>query len=132
MYVRHLSRITRLGKLNHAMQDFFREWHEATKGRPATGCVNISEMPIIREMNQRLKDDLAGVKFYQRFAANVAQLQTLAVEIVRESGLKTSVPFAVSSSKLIRQDGFDRIFASTLPLTSATPDSAVSERAQAG
>ena len=132
MYMRNLNHLTEFGKLNHFMQDFFRDWHEATKDRPATGYVNISGMPIIREMNQRLKDDLAGGKFYERFSANLAQLQTLAVEIVKESGLEKDVPYEVSSSKLIRHDGFEKIFASTLPLTSPTSESLRAERAQAG
>lgn len=125
MYLRNLGRLNEFGRLNHFMQSFFREWHEATKGQPAIGCVNVSEMPIIREMNQRLKDDLAGGRFSERFAANLAQLQTLAVEIVKESGVKMEVPFAVSSSKLVRHGGFEKIFASTLPVTSATDEPSV-------
>ncbi len=110
MYVRNLSRLSRLGKVNHFMQDFFRQWHEQTKDVPATGAINISEMPIIREMNQRLQEDLQGRAFFQRFAANLAQLENLGCEIVAHSGLSLSVPWGRSQSMLVRQDAFAHVF----------------------
>lgn len=115
MYLRHLGRLEEFGKLNHFMQDFFRRWHAASHDQPATGCVNISEMPIIREMNERLQADLTGGKFHERFAANLAQMQTLAAEIVKESGLRTELPFEVPSNDWVRVDAFREIFDATLP-----------------
>ncbi len=55
MYIRNLGRLNRLGSLNHFMQEFFRQWHNESKGHEASGQVNISEMSIIREMNAQLK-----------------------------------------------------------------------------
>lgn len=116
MYMRNLGRLNRLGKLNHFMQAFFRKWHAATDGVASTGQVNISEMPIIREMNQRLKEDFAGGKFFERFELNVKQLETLACEIVAESGLSVDAPFERSESQQVRPNAFEKIFESIRPL----------------
>ena len=115
MYMRNLKRLQRLGKLNHFMQDVFRIWHEQTDSQPARGSVNISEMPIIREMNQRLKDDLSGRKFFERFELNVQQLETLAVEIVQHSGVQIELPVLRSNHEKIRVDAFNLIFEATNP-----------------
>ncbi len=113
MYMRNLGRLKQLGVINHFMQDFFRQWHAATENQAATGSVNISEMPIIREMNQRLKDDLSGNKFFERFDLNLKQLQTLACEIVKHSGVPVTPPFEGSTVQSIRPDAFQAIFDST-------------------
>jgi flavin-dependent dehydrogenase len=111
MYLRNLGRLSRLGKLNHFMQDFFRDWHEsATASEAIGGCVNISAMPIIREMNQRLQEDLNDRDFSRRFAANVDQLENLACEIVTLSGLQRQIPFRRSRNHLVRQNAFEHLF----------------------
>ena len=114
MYLRNLRALTRLGKLNHFMQDFFRRWHESTKHATRSGIVDISQMPIIRETNQRLKERLSDAEFFPRFAANLAQLEKLADEIIAESSLPTSTPFAPPSHRLIRIDSFERVLAPRL------------------
>ena len=121
MYLRNLSRLNRLGKLNHAMQAFFRSWHQQTEGQPATGCINISEMPIIREMNQRLKDDLSGGRFFERFELNVQQLETLGAEIVKQSGVTAELPTARRKAGQIREDAFQEIFSSTRRVENRVP-----------
>ncbi len=113
MYLRNLSRLSKLGKLNEFMQEFFREWHADTADLPATGTVNISEMPIIREMNTRLLEERTRGEYFRQFAANVAQLETLACEIVEQSGLETEHPFRRHSQKAVRPDAFQQIFDST-------------------
>ena len=117
MYMQNLKRLQRLGDVNHFMQEFFQKWHAATEEQQATGCVNISEMPIIREMNSRLKADLSGRKFFDQFELNLQQLELLAAEIVKASGIDmpTSLPNATSkaSSNKIRQNAFQPIFDST-------------------
>ena len=110
MYLRNLARLKKLGVLNHFMQDFFRQWHRATDGWPANGSVNISEMPIIREMNSRLKEELRGGKFFEQFDLNLKQLQTLGCEIVAQSGLDLEPPFPASTNSQIRRSAFDDIF----------------------
>ena len=114
MYVRNLGRLKRLGDVNHFMQDFFRQWHAQTEGHEAGGCINISEMPIIREMNSRLKESLAGSEFYRRFELNLQQLETLAGEIVAHSGIELEVPFAKSRESAISVESFQQIFDSTM------------------
>ena len=114
MYMRNLSRLNRLSVLNHHMQEFFRQWHLATEGQSANGYVNTTEIPIIGEMNSRLKEDLSGNEFFKQFALNVDQLETLALEIVAKSGLRVEMPFQPSVSPKIRMNAFDSIFESTL------------------
>ena len=115
MYMRNLGRLNRLGELNHSMQDFFRRWHQATESQSATGSVNISEMKIIREMNQRLKDEMKGGKFFERFELNLKQLETLATEIVKHSGIQIQPTGNNWSDEVseIRKDSFQAIFDST-------------------
>lgn len=110
MYVRNLSRLTQLGKVNHFMQDFFRQWHDATDGNPVSGLVDISQIPLVRESNQRLLDDMDNSTFFKRFASNVAQLETLACEIVDQSGLKVTAPFSRTQSSNIRSHSFESVF----------------------
>lgn len=110
MYLRNLRLLTRLGKVNHFMQSFFRDWHERTKDIPAGGTVNISEMPIIREMNQRLKDTMNDRTFVKQFASNLSQLENLGCEIVAQSGLSVAPPFRRSQKPAIRQDAFAHVF----------------------
>ena len=131
--MRNLGRLKRLGNVNHFMQNFFRRWHQATEAQPATGSVNISEMKIIREMNQRLKDDLSSGRFFDQFELNLQQLETLACEIVQQSGLPLDTPFDRSSHAAIHQGAFDQIFAATLsgPLDSTADEAdAVAEFVQ--
>lgn len=110
MYLRNLFRLSRLGKLNHFMQDLFRQWHAATEGRPRSGLINISEIPIIREMNSRLIENMNSGIYTQRFESNVCQLELLASEIVAESGLNLKVPKAGSSSLALTRDCFAKVF----------------------
>lgn len=111
MYLRNLGKLSRLGKLNHSMQEFFRNWHAATEHIPASGSVDISQMPLIREMNQRLKDDMDNRTFFKRFAANLAQLETLACEIVEHSGLERQFRFSKPNHSLVRSNAFERVLA---------------------
>jgi flavin-dependent dehydrogenase len=110
MYLRNLGRLSQLGKVNHFMQDFFRRWHAATEGKPVTGVVDISQIPLVREMNRRLLDDMSNAEFHNRFGANLQQLQTLACEIVEHSGLSVAVPFRRSQAPTVRRDSFTTVF----------------------
>ena len=99
------------------MQDFFRQWHEATKDIEAGGTVDISQMPLIRESNQRLKDNMTNGQFTKQFGLNLAQLETLGCEIVQQSGMAIDPPFKKSLVSVVRQNGFDSIFTNTVPTT---------------
>ena len=114
MYMRNIGRLSRLGKLNHFMQEFFRKWHESTEGMEATGTVDISQIPLIRESNQRLKDNMTNGQFSKQFGLNLAQLETLCCEIVSQSGLKVKPPFKKSRVSGIRLEAFESIFTSTI------------------
>ena len=113
MYVRNLGRLTRLGDVNHFMQDFFRQWHAQTEGQDANGYVNISVIPVVREMNARLVESFAGGDFFRRFELNVQQVETLANEIVAQSGVELEVPFAKSKEPSVTIESFQPIFDST-------------------
>ena len=115
-YMRNMRRLSALGEANREMQVFFRKWHEATDGTEAEGYVDISDVPIVREMNTRLLDDLAGGKFFKRFAANLAQMQTLACEIVAHSGISHDLPFRPSARAEVRPNAFGPVFDNIRPV----------------
>ena len=111
MYMRNLGRLKRLGKVNHFMQEFYRQWHEATKDTPrGEGVIDISQMKLIREMNSRLIEPMDSKTFQRRFAANLAQLETLAHEIVAASEIDVEIPFARPSDSLVIPDAFEGVF----------------------
>ncbi len=119
MYLRNLGRLSRLGKVNHFMQEFFRRWHEETKDIPACGTIDISQVPLIRESNTRLLEAMNNRTYFQRFAANLAQLETLACEIVEHTGLAVDVPFRRSRSSMVVHDAFEPVFQSITVLDKA-------------
>ena len=111
MYMRNLGRLKRLGKVNHFMQEFYRQCHEATKDTPrGEGVIDISQMKLIREMNSRLIEPMDSKTFQRRFAANLAQLETLAHEIVAASEIDVEIPFARPSDSLVIPDAFEGVF----------------------
>jgi flavin-dependent dehydrogenase len=116
MYLRNVRQLSKLSGVNEFMQGFFRQWHERTEHSQMGGTVDIAEIPLIREMNERLKETMSNGDFTRRFAANVAQLQTLACEIVAHSGLDVPVPCRRSSHGLVRQNAFHAVFESEIPL----------------
>ena len=96
-YLSNLKNLNRFGKLNHFMQETFRTWHEATKDKDVTSKVNISQMPVIREMNEGLKNQLHGKEFNQQFTRNLQRLEQIAYEIYKQSNIGDEFPFAVDS-----------------------------------
>jgi flavin-dependent dehydrogenase len=114
MYMRNLSKLTQLGKVNHFMQDFFRQWHATTAGQDLRGSVDISQIALIREMNSRLVEEMDTGTFFRRFADNLRQLETLGCEIVEQSGLSLRPPFRPSSRDTIRRNTFSTVFNPTL------------------
>ena len=95
------------------MQSFFQTWHAETEGQPADGYINISNMPIIRKMNARLKEEFSRPEFFERFELNLQQLETLATEIAAASGVKMTTPWKGSNSDAIKQNSFQAVFDST-------------------
>ena len=80
-------------------------------------------MPLIRESNQRLKDEMTNGQFHKQFGLNLAQLETLCCEIVAQSGLKIDVPFKKRSDSGVRPGGFDSIFTNTIPTNAENQES---------
>ena len=109
MCVRNLGRLKRLGKLNHFMQDFFIRWHRENGERRVSGCVDTSQMPLIREMNSRLKEELSNRDFYRRFEANIQQLETIACEIIDHSGVDIETPFRRANHTWVESDTFAKV-----------------------
>lgn len=93
MYLRQMKQLSKLGRLNHFMQEFFRRWHRERKPYEVHGTIDISQIPLIRQSNQRLLEPLSDREFRKQFAANVGQLETLFWEILDHAGLEVEVPF---------------------------------------
>ena len=87
----------------------------ANVAREAATSGMMSSLPLIREMNQRLLQDMSNRTFFKRFGANLAQLKTLACEIVDQSGIDVSVPFRRSTASGIIENAFATVFATTTP-----------------
>ncbi len=113
MYMQHVFKLNRLGKLNHFMQDFFRRWHQQSDVADVNGTIDISSMALIRETNQRLLDELDYRSFSHQFAANVAQIETLFWEIIDQSGLEVDVPLRRRHYSGARQNAFAQVFEQT-------------------
>jgi flavin-dependent dehydrogenase len=122
MYLRHLGKLTKLGKLNHFMQDFFRTWHRQSTDAEPNGRIDISSMPIIRKSNERLLEDLDDRAFGRQFADNVNQLETLMWEIVDHSGIEIDAPFKRTQHPRAIQHAFQHVFnESSTDVTTVVP-----------
>lgn len=110
MYMRHLFKLNRLGKLNHFMQGFFRTWHQQGALENVSGRIDISSMPLIRETNQGLLEELDRKEFSRQFADNVAQVETLFWEILEHADVEVEVPFKRRTYARSRQNGFEQVF----------------------
>ncbi len=74
------------------MQKFFRTWHEQVPHWEATGTIDAWDMPVIIETNRALMDQLDDKAYGERFAENLAQMETIFWEIIENSGVKCDVP----------------------------------------
>ncbi len=120
MYMQHVFRLGRLGKLNHVMQGFFRQWHQQTADAEVNGTIDISSMALIRETNQRLLDELDSRSFNRQFADNVGQIETLFWEIVDHAGLDVDIPVKRRRYPRARTDAFRHVFEQTAVRKSTT------------
>lgn len=93
MYLRTMSKLSRLGKLNEKMQELFRQWHQKTDGQPCElPIANISEIPLILESNTRLVQPLNRREYRKQFNNNLRQLEAIATEFVKHSGIDMELP----------------------------------------
>lgn len=110
MYLRTMSKLKKLGKLNEAMQEFFREWHQQTEGQECDlPMVNISEIPLVFESNSRLVEQFTNREYRNQFGNNLKQLEAIAIEVVKHSGISFQLP--CQYPRLGVQEGsFDSLF----------------------
>lgn len=115
MYLRNVRRLRRFTEVNHFMQHFFQQWHEQTQHQRREGLVDTHDVPLIREMNERLQQDMTAGEFIRSFRGSLAQLETLACEIVEHSGLPVQTPFQRPEHASVRAGAFDAILLGTEP-----------------
>ena len=84
----------------------------ADRGPGGRGTVDISQIPLIRAANQRLLDAMDNRTFFDQFATNLAQLETLGCEIVDQSGVDINIPFRRASSSRVVTNAFETVFSS--------------------
>lgn len=113
MYARHFFKIKRLDELNRFMQKFFRTWHGQAPHWESTGEIDAWDMPVIIDTNRALMDELDDDAYAERFADNVAQMETLFWEIIQNSGVKCKVPFRQRRYPQAKQGTFDGLFEAT-------------------
>jgi flavin-dependent dehydrogenase len=130
MYLRNLSRLSQFEKVNHFMQEFFLKWHHATDGQDLRGTIDISGIPLVRESNRRLLEELDNRGFIRQFTSNLEQLQTLACEIVEQSGLAVAVPFQRSSLQSVEKDAFKGVYYPTTAVPMPPQSSAATVAAE--
>ncbi len=68
--------------LNVAMQNFMRAWDEAGRAPDTARMLDQAQLPWFAELNRSLGDTLDGPAFTARLEQNLAQLDTLALQIV--------------------------------------------------
>jgi flavin-dependent dehydrogenase len=69
-------------KLNIAIQTFLRQWDTAGRVSDAPCMLDQASLPWFAELNRSLTDALDADAFMQRMHANLAQIDTLALQIV--------------------------------------------------
>ncbi len=113
-YARHFFKLKRMDEMNRFMQKFFRTWHEQTQHWESTGEIDAWEMPLIIKANRALADELDKAAYGQRFADNVAQMETLFWEIIDHSGVKCKVPFKRKQHEQTLKGSFNLLFEATM------------------
>ncbi len=113
MGIRHFFKINRLDKINRCMQKFFRTWHEQVPHYEATGTIDAWDMPVIIETNRALMDELDDKAYGERFAENLAQMETIFWEIIEKSGVKCDIPLKRRRYPDAKKGTFDMLFEAT-------------------
>ncbi len=110
MYPRNMLKLSRIGHMNEFMQEYLRAWHRQEPGAEVHGKIDISNMPLIRQANERLLDDLDNRAFNRRFSENLAQVETLFWEIIDHVGLDKKAPFRRRQYSNVMRGAFEQIF----------------------
>jgi hypothetical protein len=98
------SRLAKVQKLNKAMQRFLRAWGESSERRNVPQMLDQASLPWFRELNRGLRDNLDNAGFEQRMNETLAQLDTLASEIVRDALLQCPTLDATEVLALARNE----------------------------
>ena len=93
MYVKHFGQLNRLNGLNRAMQAHFRRWHAEHPSFETGGLINTSHLSLLIDTNRKLEDELDKEAYAERFASNVAQMETLFWEIADFSPIEMQSSF---------------------------------------
>lgn len=128
MYLRHMRKLERISRLNRFMQHYFRHWHEESGSEEVSGCVDTTQIPLIREMNQRLLEDLDNKQYGRNFAQNVVQVETLFWEIIDHARVGCEIPFKRPRRRDSLTHQFRHVFEVTSPQGKAHADGRYSER----
>jgi hypothetical protein len=126
MYARNAYRLRRLRRLNHTMQQFFRTWHDLGGAVEVDAAIDVFDLDLISQMNERLGENLHGRDFDRRFAENIDQLETVFWEIVDRANLDVPIPLKRTQHRRSRKNTlqlvFDRTAASRHDDTNRHPD----------
>lgn len=110
-YMRMLKPLSRYRKLNHFMQSYFRKWAEQTNGEAVgEGYVDISSIPLVRQWNRQLVEQISDGQFVARFNEHLEQLETLAEEIVEHAGVPAEFPYRFGPRSASQPNGLQKVF----------------------
>ncbi len=70
-------------------------------------------MPVIIETNRALMDELDDKAYGERFAENLAQMETIFWEIIDNAGVKSNVPLTRRRYAKAKKGTFDQLFEAT-------------------
>lgn len=109
-YARHMLDLKKLNTLNYDLQAHFRRWNKEKPNHEIGGTIDTSKMCFIMDANRRLIDELNDKEFSERFAFNVAQMETLFWEIVDHSGLEIETSIKRRKHDNVVHGGINNVF----------------------
>lgn len=126
-YARHMLQLKRLNDLNHDMQAHFRRWNREQPAREVGGTIDTSKLCLIMNTNKALIDELDDRQFAERFASNVAQMETLFWEIADHSGIEIETSIRRKTHPKAVHGGIDAVFSLVSPEKNEERDSVARE-----
>ena len=133
MCVKHFGHIKKLNGMSMAMQAHFCRWHAEHPSFETSGLINTSNVNLIIDTNRKLEDELDKDAYAERFASNVAQMETLFWEIVDYSPIEMQSSYKRSNHPGAVKNGFLEVMevASKRPCPAGEPGSVPMDRAVA-
>jgi flavin-dependent dehydrogenase len=96
------SQLAHVQALNQTMQKFLRHWGEVSERKNPKQMLDQANLLWFRELNRGLTDVLSAPAFAARMKANLAQIDTLAKEIVERATKEYPAIDAVEISTLLK------------------------------